>query len=308
MAEAEPLTLSHCFWRTLRQCTGVVPLRARDVQCSVAADSARSKQLPAIGSNVDESGEDISARFTWSDEAESLLKLVLEGNTTLWYEGGKAAALRRRPELLGAASLRAHFRTLRFKECGIEELSPSAAGFVRLEELNLGGNQLRSVQGLPASLRILHAYDNRVRSVSFVRGGAPNLVHLGLGYNSVDNVARLAEALELGAPALRCLDLSFNSIVDLRDTALLVSLPALSSLWLAGNPVALLPAYRAFIRGEVVLVAEENAAAAAAAEIALEKKRIAQEVVGEDASASAATANSLAKLDGVSIAPRAGAA
>ena len=57
-----------------------------------------------------------------------------------------------------------------------------------------------------------------------------------------------------------------------------------------------------------MLVAEENAAAAAAAEIALEKKRIAQEVVGEDASASAATANSLAKLDGVSIAPRAGAA
>ena len=282
-------------------------MRARDVECSAIADAARSKQLPAIGSNANESSEDISARLAWSDEAESLLELVQEGNTKLWYEGGKSAALRRRPELLGAASLRAHFRTLRFKECGIEALS-DAAGFERLEELNVGGNQLRSVRGLPASLRILHAYDNRVRSVSFVRGGAPNLVHLGLGYNSIENVARLAEALELGAPALRCLDLSFNSIVDLRDTALLVSHPALASLWLAGNPVALLPAYRAFIRGEVVLVAEANAAAAAAAELELEKKRIAQEVVGEGTSTRTAPVNLLAQLDGVSIAPRTGAA
>ena len=293
-------TLDNVFLALLESTIGVVPTRAKDVDVATVSEMACSKQLPALGSSFED--DDSSAKLAWSDEAPSVLKLALEGNTTLWYEGGGAAALRRRPELLSDRNLRAHFRTLRLKEMGIAALSVAAERFTRLEELNLSGNRLSTVEHLPPSLRILHAYDNQVASVSLEYGAARSLIHLGLGYNAVSDAVRLARALEGGAPALRCLDLSFNSITDLRDTALLVSLPSITSLWLAGNPVALLPAYRAFICREVVAVATARREAADAAEEATQKQRAVRQVVTGERKDEAMDA--LALLDGISTSQR----
>jgi len=128
------------------------------------------------------------------------------------------------------------------KECGIEKLDEGLLKLDSLTELNVGANQIKTIENIPASLKVLLAYDNEIQSMGLCEN--PNLLHLGLGYNKIDKLGVWIETLH----KLEFLDLAYNNICDLQSLIFsLQQLKALRSLVLSGNPISMLPNYRAFI-------------------------------------------------------------
>lgn len=115
--------------------------------------------------------------------------------------------------------------------------------FIRLVELDLSGNPFHEgiMQGLPHQLRILNVYDCQILYIHHL---PETLVHLGLGYNAVDNV----EAIVAMCPKLVSLDLSFSSLTNFGETLDLLSrLEGLKHLFLLGNPLSFADQYRAWV-------------------------------------------------------------
>jgi hypothetical protein len=93
-------------------------------------------------------------------------------------------------------------------------MDPALATFSGLRELNLSGNKVAVVQHVPPGLVSLCAYANNVRRVDVgTSGGVETLVHVGLGYNVLEDdglygLARLA-------PNVEVLDVCWNGLTDL---------------------------------------------------------------------------------------------
>jgi hypothetical protein len=121
---------------------------------------------------------------------------------------------------------------------------------------------------------VFSACRNRIQTVANL-SAHQRLVHIGLAFNELQDLDSLFPAHDKGntgamdshlvsvlvvpaspvpppyLPALTSLDLSFNRLTDLPSTVSALSgLPSLRSLFLQGNPLALLPQYRSdTIRG-----------------------------------------------------------
>lgn len=180
----------------------------------------------------------------------------------------------------------------------LTRLDSSLEYFVNLHTLHVSHNELRVLEHLPSSIRVVHAAANRIthaqlkprptptkqqldlwkqpRPYQWVTGGnvlphAPhaglplsmylNLMHLGLAYNQFQSLLSLLPT----AGTLRSLDVSWNHLCDLSETTqTLAQFRALTNLHLAGNPIALHRCYRAAVLDVFVTMAEENAASATA--------------------------------------------
>ncbi|CAM9415359.1 unnamed protein product, partial [Ascophyllum nodosum] len=172
------------------------------------------------------------------------------------------------------------FRILNLSERGITTIDPPFEHFKNLTDLDLGRNRLKCLGNLPAGLVFLScaANDLHGRALEVVEA-LPSLNSLDLSYNSLEvesllmgsessrprppecsadrrirNWSRASPRGGLSSvsllhkkfPALQHLDLSWNHLCDLDGifTPLRSIVETLRHLFLAGNPVSLLPLYR----------------------------------------------------------------
>ncbi|XP_062446336.1 leucine-rich repeat-containing protein 43 [Rhea pennata] len=136
----------------------------------------------------------------------------------------------------------------------VDEVDEGLLRFQRLEELVLSANRIGAVPSanLPRTLKVLELYGNAVgdlRDLCCPLPPPPRLQHLGLGGNRLGGSSQALAYLAADFwPNLVSLDLSFNALADLPGLlSALSALRELRVLVLQGNPLALLPAYRAFV-------------------------------------------------------------
>ncbi len=169
--------------------------------------------------------------FNWSDEAQKLADLI---STDLRLEE------RRRPELTTRLFITNYFKTLRMKSMNIVRIDEGLSVFTSLHELSLSGNPLGSLQSLPKTLVVLNVYNCHIRSI----GSAvlPNLLHLGIGYNEVDD--EVLSHFPNIFPSMLSLDISYNYICNFNKTMqTLSSMAKTTQLLLWGNPCTLIRGY-----------------------------------------------------------------
>mmetsp|Transcript_78443 Transcript_78443/g.156923 ORF Transcript_78443/g.156923 Transcript_78443/m.156923 type:complete len:572 (-) Transcript_78443:316-2031(-) len=184
-------------------------------------------------SNVLNQGQTPKKRATgsqimeWTDEIPLLEKLKRDHPTRIWSRDEIAPL----------------FRTLRLCDCGVTILDSKLADFSSLTTLDVSSNALLDVSRLPRGLVGLTANSNCIRSFEDTMR-APLLRYLSLAYNGCCEVPKgLSPKL---FPSLRALDLSGNELCELDATLEALSgIVTLSHLCMVGNPVTLLPAYRA---------------------------------------------------------------
>lgn len=147
-----------------------------------------------------------------------------------------------------------HFKDLKLVNMGLTDMDPALSTFSGLRELNVSGNKVACVQHLPPGLVSLCAYANNVRRVEpGPSGGVDTLVHLGLGYNAVEDEALYGIA-RLG-PNVEVLDVSWNGLTDLGNCLrTLDRLSSLRHLVLMGNPCALTYGYRSMVASQLPLL------------------------------------------------------
>jgi hypothetical protein len=159
-----------------------------------------------------------------------------------WMGAEEAKIMRSLPPDLTGEEVIFCFETLRMPRMKIERLD--LENFQRLRELDVSGNNLGRIDGIPWSLQILNAYDCQIESV----GNLPeSLLHLGLGYNKLGSKDQLSAVVNM-CPELVSLDMAFNSFCDFKETLETIAhLTKLKHLYLTGNPLALAPNYRLWV-------------------------------------------------------------
>lgn len=124
---------------------------------------------------------------------------------------------------------------LRLCNCGIARLDPSLHFLPHLKMLDLSHNTLSFVTHLHdcPDLVLLNLAHNRIRVLSNLSLVVANIQRLNLSHNELamlDGIEHLRQLTKL--------DLSHNLLDDLGEVELLVGLPQLQELYLAGNPLA----------------------------------------------------------------------
>eukprot|EP00033_Pygsuia_biforma_P001326 GCRY01001501.1.p1 GENE.GCRY01001501.1~~GCRY01001501.1.p1 ORF type:complete len:478 (-),score=106.01 GCRY01001501.1:1799-3232(-) len=161
--------------------------------------------------------------------------------SSLWKASGKPKMLTPVPLSL----INSHLRQLNFSSRKINEIDKLFESFSSLEELVLSNNEIEVLENLPSSLKILHIYGNRLFDVSPTLGTFPHILHLGLGYNMLDNLAWLTPT---AFPALMSLDIAFNDFSSLSELiSTLSKIKTLRSLTILGNPLCLRRHYRGLL-------------------------------------------------------------
>ncbi|KNC98057.1 uncharacterized protein SPPG_06471 [Spizellomyces punctatus DAOM BR117] len=207
------------------------------------------------------------ADLSWSDEAPTLKKLYMSQRQ--WPRKKRTASQMD----FSKESILGYFRTLRLHDRKIGYIDRDIMKMRNLEELSLTGNWIDHVNSLPTRLQILHLNANRLSKCPNV-SALQQLVHLGIGYNSIASFldvelrpesppksssanprprklsplsgSKPSTTLGWLPPSLKSLDASWNAISDLNETLeVLEQLPSLKILALTGNPAFLLPKYRA---------------------------------------------------------------
>eukprot|EP01065_Artemidia_motanka_P040975 TRINITY_DN5235_c0_g1_i1.p1 TRINITY_DN5235_c0_g1~~TRINITY_DN5235_c0_g1_i1.p1 ORF type:complete len:939 (+),score=250.47 TRINITY_DN5235_c0_g1_i1:44-2860(+) len=145
-------------------------------------------------------------------------------------------------------AVRDHFAALYLQRERIEVMDEGLLEFKGLRELRLSGNLLTAVENTPPGLLQLHCCGNRIREVH-PGGLTSNIVHLGLAYNELEDLGFLVRARKGGGAAnLSSLDVGFNRLWDIDAAAAACEeLPRLQRVFLRGNPLALVPAYRPYL-------------------------------------------------------------
>uniref|UniRef100_A0A8D2MYU6 Centriolin n=1 Tax=Zonotrichia albicollis TaxID=44394 RepID=A0A8D2MYU6_ZONAL len=111
----------------------------------------------------------------------------------------------------------------------------------KLEVLNLSNNQIEKIEKLDKLLKLreLNLSNNRISKIEGIEH-LQNLQRLNLAGNEIEHIpVWVGRKLR----SLRSLDLKQNQVSSLHDIAKLKPLQDLTSLFLAGNPVASLPHY-----------------------------------------------------------------
>ncbi|RKO87908.1 hypothetical protein BDK51DRAFT_53182 [Blyttiomyces helicus] len=158
-----------------------------------------------------------------------------------------------------------YFRTLKLHAKKITAIDEEMNKLKNLEELSLTGNEIERVENLPHTLQILHLNANRLTQCPDV-SRLPHLIHLGLGYNSIQSLTDVCGSAELlstkGGEGRKGKSLrqAISRRTDLnirRQTASVISsatawlpstLVSLDMSWNSlGNPITLLNAYRGFV-------------------------------------------------------------
>merc|ERR1719231_66127 len=121
------------------------------------------------------------------------------------------------PDLTGEEIIHC-FETLRMPRMKIDYLD--LQNFQRLKELDVSGNNLGRIDGIPWSLQILNAYDCHIDEVGNLPEG---LLHLGLGYNKQHSNQQIDSIVAM-CPHLISLDLSYNSLCDFKAALMSVKL------------------------------------------------------------------------------------
>ena len=107
------------------------------------------------------------------------------------------------------------------------------------EILSLSFNKLLSIESLPQNIYGFNAYSNLISSVTPL-SKFNNLVHVGLGYNRLNDLKFLQEC-----PYLSSVDVSFNDLISLEQSLeALKNVEKLKSLNLQGNCFCMLDYYR----------------------------------------------------------------
>ncbi|XP_026757456.2 uncharacterized protein LOC113517096 isoform X1 [Galleria mellonella] len=133
---------------------------------------------------------------------------------------------------------------LRLNDAQLTELDSGLLEFQKLVTLNLCGNFLNDFDSscIPRGVKILELQANCIRNIKTFSEYLPsNLSYLGLARNLLndDNIESL-----LSIPNITVLDLSDNDIYNLEEILnILVRLPNLSALFLAGNPCSVCSGY-----------------------------------------------------------------
>ncbi|KAF0978029.1 hypothetical protein FDP41_002921 [Naegleria fowleri] len=133
-----------------------------------------------------------------------------------------------------------YFRDINLSSCKITEIDSEFVNYCKfLEILSLSFNKIDSIKFLPQQLYGLNAYSNSISKVVPLKT-FPNIVHLGLGYNRLNNLEFIEEC-----PYLASLDVSFNDLTSLeKSIQSLTKVPNLKTLNLQGNCFCMLEHYR----------------------------------------------------------------
>ncbi|KAG2389020.1 hypothetical protein C9374_014420 [Naegleria lovaniensis] len=133
-----------------------------------------------------------------------------------------------------------YFHDINLSSCKITEIDSEFVNYCKfLEVLSLSFNKLTSIRCLPQNLYGLTAYSNSISKIVPLKTFA-NIVHLGLGYNRLNNLAFVENC-----PYLASLDVSFNDLTSLEQSLQsLTKVPSLKTLNLQGNCFCLLEHYR----------------------------------------------------------------
>ena len=117
-----------------------------------------------------------------------------------------------------------------------------------LESLTLTGNKIAALPGDMVRcerLATLYAGANDIVDAT-PAFEPPGIIHAGLAHNKIEKLP--SPEILAGADAMLSLDLTHNNLTSLPDVLDALSrMPALRSLSLAGNPLALVPGYKAAI-------------------------------------------------------------
>jgi hypothetical protein len=200
----------------------------KELQESKEAGAAAVRDIASFEQKIAISKTSVAGGFEWSDEAETVHKL---------------------PPDLTCEEVMSCFQTLRLPRLKIEEVD--LYYFIRLVELDLSGNPFHEgmMQGLPHQLRLLNVYDCQILYIHHL---PETLVHLGVGYNALDNVDSIVQM----CPNLVSLDLTFNSLTNFSETLNSLSqLQSLKHLHLFGNPLSFAENYRAWVLTKIPTLA-----------------------------------------------------
>ena len=223
----------------------------RDSRLELAAFDTRLSERDVDGFGREHQPDKLVADgLGWSDEAPALAR-DLTADARLERP--------RRPELTTKPFLLGYFKSLRLVDQGITRVDRGLVGLRNLKSLSLSSNQIGilSVGCLPRQLEVLQIFNAgihtvRTRSPRRLPGRReidaevqlPSLLHLGVGFNLIDEEAlsSIAEAF----PSLTSLDLCHNGLSDTRRvlTCLRDRLPQIEHLLLMGNPMCMDLGYR----------------------------------------------------------------
>lgn len=169
----------------------------------------------------------------WSKQAPEFHRL-------LTAERRNGGAVARESSLSSWQALAAKLEHLDLSRQRVAVLDPCTEGLEALRELNISHNTIASLQHLPRNLHCVHAYNNRIDSLS-PRLSLGRLLHLGLGHNELVTL----EDIPTACPSLISLDVSFNAIAEIPSAfSSLSQMPCLQHAVLCGNPLALCHGYR----------------------------------------------------------------
>jgi hypothetical protein len=248
-------SLSGCFWDRVFSITG---FRRRDIE------SLRDSSVNGGGSSSSDRDviESISLVGTdWTDQAAvhtvrkelqeyvSLLRSLKAENKSKsqtrvhvrnYVDDARYSALRQREaaQRVTVAKVAGSFRTLRFDDCDIAQLTAEEP-FPAVEDLRLSRNRLTELTFVPANVRVLTVASNRIRHVE-IPSVHDKLLYLSLSANDLVDLAFLEHF-----PSLVMLDVSFNAISSVDDVVtMLDAVPTITEVDLRGNPVCFAEGYR----------------------------------------------------------------
>ncbi|KAJ3042891.1 Leucine-rich repeat-containing protein 43 [Rhizophlyctis rosea] len=147
-------------------------------------------------------------------------------------------------------------QTLRLHAQKIKWIDARMRKFENLKELSLTGNFVESVDGacLPKGLEVLYLNANCLTSFPHLPT-LTNLVHLSLSHNNITTLfppssasisttsPSKARSFPWLPPKLLSLDVGWNLLNRMSEVEELVKSAGVRCIWLAGNPLSLLPSY-----------------------------------------------------------------
>ncbi|KAJ3406060.1 Leucine-rich repeat-containing protein 43 [Chytriomyces hyalinus] len=268
------VSLSAEFLAVLDSTTGIRPVNASNLsatrrekprrQTNKASASAASKKLARKGNGAhaqkndggihssraaeSEDSEAVSqdweidlwahANLDWSDEAPDLKAIHSKMRTD---ESNPAKKKNARVQDLTHDFVFGFFKSLRLVDKGICLVDEASKKFRNLKELSLTGNLIHEfdAQNLTQDLQVLHLNANKLLTCPDV-SSLTSLLHLGIGFNSIDSILNFTPS-----KTLMSLDLSGNDLCNLVETAnVLESIPNLQILALLRNPLYFIESYR----------------------------------------------------------------